>query len=281
MKSVWLSVVVPSYNQAQFLEATLQSILSQGEPGVEVLVVDGGSTDGSVDIIRRYADRLAWWVSEKDRGQSHAINKGFERAQGEWLAWLNSDDLWLPGALTALRQAQAREPERQWWIGGGYFIDGRGRRFRDYAAPRGLQTPEQLSDWQQHWFAQPSTFFRRSMFAQVGGAVREDLHYAMDLDLWLRLLRVAAPGMLDAEVSVYRHHEQGKTHAMSVPGEAEIVRTLAEHLGLEAALDRVRRLAAERDALQFNKERIERKLAPLLLLNRLYRRWWPRREDRS
>jgi glycosyltransferase involved in cell wall biosynthesis len=261
-------MVVPSFNQGAFLEATINSLLAQNELGLEIIVVDGGSTDGSIDIIRRHADHLAWWVSEPDRGQSDALNKGFAQAKGEWLGWLNSDDLLLPGALQALRLHAQEQPDRQWWIGGGYFIDGHGVRFRDYRAPNGLEAPRQLADWRKFWFAQPSAFFRRDLYDRAGSSIREDLHYAMDLDLWLRYLNFAAPGCIDADLSVYRHHSKGKTQALSVEGEAEIVRVLTEHLGIDAALDRVRNLAKQRNSLEEYQQRMERALGPLLALYR-------------
>ena len=166
----WISIVVPSFNQAQFIELTLQSLLSQDVEGLEIIVVDGGSTDGSVEVIRRYADRLTAWVSEPDRGQSHAINKGFAQAKGEWLGWLNSDDLMLPKALRTLQHHVTQVPDQQWWIGAGWFIDDKGHRLRKYGAPIGLTASAQLSDWREHWFAQPSTFFKRSLFVRAGGA---------------------------------------------------------------------------------------------------------------
>ncbi len=241
-----MSAVVPSFNQAPFLAATLRSLLEQNDPALEIVVVDGGSTDGSVDIIRRHQDRLAWWVSERDEGQSHALNKGFARCTGEWLCWLNSDDLLLPGALRTLREQVARAPATRWWIGGGHFIDERGRRTRSYGAPHGLHDAAGLSDWRTHWFAQPSTFFSRALFDQAGGQVRQDLHYAMDLDLWLRLLAHAAPGTIDAELSAYRIHSAAKTGMLGVKGEMEIVRVLQEALGTERAMDRVACIAADR-----------------------------------
>ena len=258
-----ISVVVPSYNQALFLEATLSSLFSQDDPDLEVLLIDGGSNDGSLAVIERWAPRLAFWVSEKDRGQSHAINKGFDRASGEWLGWLNSDDLLLPGALAALRTKIGTHPDTHWWTGSGHFIDAQGRFLYAYGAPAALREPAQLSDWRQNWIAQPSTFFRRELYDAAGSSVREDLHYAMDLDLWLRLLKLGAPGVLMHELSAYRYHDAGKTSAMSVEGEAEIVRVLAEHLGLEMALDRVRLIAADRDEFLRRAKRYERLLRPL------------------
>lgn len=259
-----ISVVVPSYNQALFLEATLSSLFSQDDPDLEVLLIDGGSNDGSLAVIERWAPRLAFWVSEKDRGQSHAINKGFDRASGEWLGWLNSDDLLLPGALAALRTKIGTHPDTHWWTGSGHFIDAQGRFLYAYGAPAALREPAQLSDWRQNWIAQPSTFFRRELYDAAGSSVREDLHYAMDLDLWLRMVKLAPVGTISQELSAYRYHTGGKTTALAVEGEAEIVRVLAAHLGLELALDRVRLIAADRDRFLRRAERLDALIAPIV-----------------
>lgn len=273
-QDIWLSIVVPSYNQAEFLEATLRSLLNQREPGMEIIVVDGGSTDGSAEILRRYSDRLASWVSEPDRGQSHALNKGFAKAKGRWLGWLNSDDLLLPGAVQALREAIAADPGPRWWIGGGHFIDDHGKRFHDYTAPMGLTAPEQLADWAEYWFAQPSTFFTRELFEEAGGGIDEDLHYAMDLDLWLRFLKICPPATIPADLSVYRYHIDGKTRSMAAVGEVEIIAVLLANIGEKHALQRVRRLAAEREDLRARCRRYERVLRPLIIPYSLIKRTW-------
>lgn len=271
-----LSIVVPSYQQGRFLQATLESLLMQQDPDLEILLVDGGSRDESLAVIERYAARLAWWVSEKDRGQSHAINKGFARATGEWLGWLNSDDLLLPGALACLRAHIEKEPQVEWWTGSGHFINADGAWLYPYGRTAELRDPAQLSDWRSHWIAQPSTFFRRSLYQRAGNHVREDLHYAMDLDLWLRLLKLAPAGTIADELSAYRYYEAGKTSAMAVEGEAEIVRVLAEHLGLDKALDRVRLIAADRDAFLRRAERAEGVLRPALRARHWLRQSWKR-----
>jgi glycosyltransferase involved in cell wall biosynthesis len=180
-----VTVVTPSFNQAAYLEQTIQSVLSQDYPTIEYLVVDGGSTDGSVEIIRKYADRLAWWVSEKDHGQAEAINKGMNRASGEIVAWLNSDDLYLPGAVSAAVQCLDAHPECSAVFGDLLAIDERGEKinvqhFGDWGLP-------ELMRFQI--IGQPSVFMRRSVYQQVGG-LDESYHFLLDHHLWLRLAQV-------------------------------------------------------------------------------------------
>lgn len=274
-KSRSISVVVPSYNQAEFIEQTLESLLQQNAGDLEIIVVDGGSTDGCLDIIRRYADKLAYWVSEPDRGQSHALNKGFARATGRWLTWLNSDDLLLPGALSALRARMDREPEVALWIGGGWFIDAAGRNLRPYDPPVGLKQPSDLSDWRRCWFAQPGTLFTHDLYQQAGGYVDETLHYAMDLDLWLRLLKHASPGVLTEKLSGYRLHEKAKTSVLTPKAEVEIVEILMRHLGFKAVCDRVRVSAADREDYQRKLQKLESFIEPAMKLYRPIRKIWP------
>jgi glycosyltransferase involved in cell wall biosynthesis len=180
-----ITIVTPSFNQAAFVEATLRSVLLQGYPRLEYLVMDGGSTDGSVEIIRRYERWLAGWVSEKDRGQSHAINKGFARAVGEVVAWLNSDDRLMPGALQSVARAVLARRDAAAWVGAARSVTPSGRLIY-VNEPRGLELPS-LADWGgTGGFVQPAAFFSRAAVVRAG-PLDERLHFAFDLDFFLRL----------------------------------------------------------------------------------------------
>src|SRR5512146_3340633 len=177
-----VSIVTPSYNQARFLEATLRSVLEQDYPSIEYLVVDGASTDGSVDIIRGYSDRLAWWVSEKGSGQSEAINKGCRRAKGEMIGWLNSDDIYLQGAIKAAVRAFQAHPQAGLVYGDALAIDAEGREFnlmraRQYA----------IADLMAfNIICQPAAFMRRSVLEQVS-YLNPAYHLLMDNLLWIQM----------------------------------------------------------------------------------------------
>ncbi|MGH2522047.1 MAG: glycosyltransferase family 2 protein [Anaerolineales bacterium] len=179
-----VSIITPSYNQAQFLEETIQSVLSQDYPRLEYIVIDGGSTDGSVEIIRKYADRLAYWVSEPDQGQTEAINKGLRRAQGEILAWLNSDDLYEPGAVRGAVEVLLAQPQFDLVYADCHYIGADGRLLQTMRAwdfvPRRLLTGIPL-------VIQPASFFTRRALDRAG-SLDESLHYVFDHDFYVRMV---------------------------------------------------------------------------------------------
>lgn len=178
-----VTIVTPSYNQGRFIAATIDSVLSQDYPHIEYIIMDGASTDETADVVRRYAGRLEF-ISEKDRGQSHAINKGFQRARGEIVAWLNSDDTLLPGAVRRAVDGLLAHPEAAALYGEGYLMDEAGHvtcRF-PHTQPFDFWRLANVSDY----ILQQSVFFRRQALQEIGW-VREDLHFVMDWDLLIRL----------------------------------------------------------------------------------------------
>ena len=200
-----ITIVTPSYNQGAFLEETIRSVVSQRSWVHEYFVVDGGSTDGSVDIIRRYADQIDWWVSEKDDGQTDAITKGMRRATGDVVVWLNSDDVFLPGALQRVQQAFDANPALDILTGYMVFIDERSRITRCWRVP----APNALMRrWGPVMVTQPATFMKRQLYEQVGG-LDTTLHCAMDYDLWARLYeaRPAWQTLPRTIIGFRRHHE--------------------------------------------------------------------------
>lgn len=218
-----ITVVTPSYNQATYLEETLRSVLLQDYANLEYFVIDGGSTDGSVAIIEKYAAWLDHWVSEKDRGQCHAINKGLERATGDILCWINSDDTLEPGALHTVARYFMANPEWQALTAACYFI-GAADGYLD-VSPRkpvpGQRPPESIcrtpratgretfTHWYRDWFPQSSTFWRRELW-QSAGPLDESLYYSMDYELWRRMGEHAQIHVVSEVLSNYRFQDDAK-----------------------------------------------------------------------
>ena len=206
-----ISIVLPSYNQAAYIEETLRSILDQNYPCLELLVIDGGSTDGSVDIIKRYESKIQYWVSEKDKGQSDAINKGFAKATGEIITWICSDDLLKPGALQLVADAFKGLPASVGLVHGGVELFDANRTISTVFTTGEPALERYLSGMA---FSQPAAFFKREYLLQIGGLVSPDLHFGMDYDLFMRLACVCDFHPLPQVLAAYRLHEASKTTTM-------------------------------------------------------------------
>ena len=203
-----ISVITPSYNQASYLKQTMDSVLSQDILGMEYVVIDGCSTDGSVELIRSYENRLSAWVSEKDRGQADAVNKGAKRTTGAVIGWLNSDDLYLPGAVQKAMHFLESHPDVDAVYGDVLSIDGEGKlinvmRFDQYCA-------EDLMSFRV--ISQPGVFFRRSAWDRAGG-LNLSYHYLLDHHLWLRMIAQGKFAYLPEPLAAARFHSAAKNRA--------------------------------------------------------------------
>ena len=206
-----VTIVTPSFNQAPYLETTIQSVLEQDYPNIEYIVMDGGSNDGSAEIIKRYADRLAYWESEKDKGQTDAINKGFARSHGEILAWLNSDDVLYPHAVREAVAYLTAHPECGLVYGDSDFIDAKGNVIGRFNAK---QTDyRKLTEGYVH-IPQQASFWRADLWKQVG-PLDDTIYFAMDYDLWLRLAKISEVKYLPGHEpwAAFRLHADAKTIA--------------------------------------------------------------------
>lgn len=205
-----ISIVTPVYNQVQYLEKTILSIINQGYPNLEYIVIDGGSSDGTVDVIKKYESHLAYWISEPDNGMYHAIQKGFEHSTGEIMCWLNSDDVFFDKCLFAIADIFMHHPEIEWFSGKSATIDADGVilgvddmdgvdsiRFckYDFYLNRGF------------WVSQSSTIWRRSIWEKICGSLDTSLRLAGDFDLWLRFINIAPQYVANTLIGTYRLRE--------------------------------------------------------------------------
>lgn len=229
------SIVTPSYNQRAFLETTLQSVLSQSGVEIEYIVVDGGSTDGSAELIERYADRLAWWCSEPDGGQYAAINKGFQHATGDVFAWLNSSDIYLPWTFQTAATVFEQYPEVEWIASMHKLCIGEKNEFAGYqkvpgfsrnAFVRGLHGSRENPNFIQ----QETCFWRRSLWEKAGGAIPGDYRYAADFHLWAKFFEYAPLTGIECPLAGFRFHGDQRSAAS---GYLEEVDHLLEKLRAE------------------------------------------------
>lgn len=212
-----ISIVTPSFNQAQYLEATMRSVLEQQYPELEYVVIDAGSSDGSVDVIRRYEDRLAYWVSEPDRGHADGLNKGFAHTSGEVMAWINSSDAYYPWTLRTVAQIFNDVPEAQW-------ITGMPTALSEGVEPKLVyESAWNLYDFlsgNYHWVQQESVFWRRSLWETAGGALDVTARYACDFELWCRFMEHAPLYHVPTILGGYRYHDERRGREVEGGGRA-------------------------------------------------------------
>ena len=207
-----ISVVVPSFNTGNFIETTLQSIVNQDYPNIECIVMDGGSTDGTLEILKKYEGRITW-TSEKDKGQSDAINKGLQKTTGDIMAFLNADDVYEPGCFRKVADYFQQHPATQWLYGKCYIIDKDNKEIR-----RWLTAYKHF--WQKRYtynrilllnfIPQPAAFWRRELWEEIG-LFDVNEHWAMDYDYWLRAGVKYPPGFIDDYLARFRFHAVSKS----------------------------------------------------------------------
>jgi len=236
-----VSIITPSFNQARYLEQTIQSVLTQDYPHIEYLVIDGGSTDSSVELIKKYEDRFAYWISEKDSGQAEAINKGLSRAKGQIIAWLNSDDYYLPHTVSGVVRVFEENPDLVMVYGNMLAVDEQGQTIN-------LLKYKQLSLEDLLCFqiiGQPSTFFRRTALEKAG-LLDTSLHFLLDHHLWLRIAQQGGILHVPQTWSAARYHAGAKNRAKAAEFGREAFRILdwvKSQPGLMEAVSRVERRA--------------------------------------
>lgn len=202
-----ISIVTPNFNGGVYLEHTIESVLSQNYPNLEYIIIDGGSTDNSVAIIKKYESQLAFWVSEPDRGLYDAVQKGFEKSTGEIMAWINSDDLYHPKALLTVAEIFNLN-EVKWLQGIHSFFDEKGRTIAVGSIKRWSKLDYYLGNFE--WIQQESVFWRRSLWEMAGGKLAIEMKYAGDLELWLRFFRYEKLFVTSALLGGFRQRTKGQ-----------------------------------------------------------------------
>lgn len=249
------------------MEEVIKSIINQKYPNLEFIIIDGGSQDESLDIIQSYQDQLAYWVSEEDHGQSHAINKGFQHCSGDLITFQNSDDLYLPGAFRFAAERYQANPGCGAIVGGFHFIDEDGQMSKEANPPR-LPYPSPLDltlippgDWRLH---QVSTFYTRPALDQVGRYVLEDLHYVMDRELLFRVCKQFKIILDDRSYGAFRRHPDSKSMSAAIPFGEEFAQLYLNHKSGNKREDQIREKVARfyrakgyLHAAKYNPDRLE------------------------
>jgi len=252
-----VSIITPSFNQVDYLERTMLSVLNQTYPHLEYIVMDGGSTDGSIDVIERYADRLAYWESAPDRGQTEAINKGFNRATGGVMAYLNSDDLYYPHAVEEAVAYLNAHPQVGMVYGDAHYVDAEDRVIGRF--PAAQTSYRRLRNGYVH-IPQQATFFRK-VFWDIVGPLDPTFYFAMDYDLWVRIAELTPLVYVPRTWAAFRLHGDAKTTQAAAQCWPEMIRV---H----------RRLGGSVVSLIYAKYILRRILEPLMPLRLKLRLWW-------
>jgi glycosyltransferase involved in cell wall biosynthesis len=211
-----ISIVTPSYNQAEFIERTIQSVLNQDYPEIEYIIMDGGSTDGSLEIIKKYSDKLIW-KSEKDHGQSDAINKGLKLATGDIVAFLNSDDTYEPGALSKVAGYFQQNPNVKWAYGKCKIIDENNTEIRKpitFYKNLLLKNYSYKKLLSENFISQPATFWKKELHSEIG-YINEDEHFCMDYEFWLRIGKKYPAGVINSYLANFRYYANSKSGSVN------------------------------------------------------------------
>jgi glycosyltransferase involved in cell wall biosynthesis len=226
-----ITIVTPALNSVEFIEDCIVSVLDQGYPRLEYIVVDGGSSDGTLEVVRRYEDRLSLWLSEPDRGQAEAINKGMRRATGELVSWLNSDDFLYPGALAAAAEAYLEDPKAPFYFANGFRVGKSGRKISEFFPGSRVHFRREAIIFGLNCVLQPATFIRREALEEVG-YLDDGLHFGFDTKLWIDLSALGQPRPIRKHLAASREYETTKTSSGGFPRAEELREIAEQHAGI-------------------------------------------------
>jgi glycosyltransferase involved in cell wall biosynthesis len=226
-----ISVITPSFNQGRFLRQCIESVLAQVYSNLEFMIIDGGSTDETLSVIREYESSISYWISESDSGQSDAINKGFRRASGEIVSWLNADDYYLPGAFDSVVDAYSADPSAPFYFGDGLRVNETGAVIANFFPMGTLAFDRQALVMGLNYILQPSTFINRRSLERAG-YLDTELHFGMDSDLWMRLSALGAPRVVPLVLAATREYATTKTASGSFARIEELRKISMKYSGL-------------------------------------------------
>lgn len=226
-----ITVITPSYNQVEFLEECISSVLDQKYPKLEYIIIDGGSTDGSIEIIKKYEDKVSFWVSEPDAGQSDAINKGLKKCTGKLVSWLNADDFYFPGALSAVAETYLQNPNASFYFGNGWRVDKKGKIKGRFFPTDQLVFNREALILGLNYILQPATFINSTDLLKVG-YLNPSLKFGMDTDLWIRLSEIRPPQPIPEFIAATREYGLTKTATGGFERVEELRRIAEKYSGL-------------------------------------------------